>query len=222
MKYLNDMKYLKIEYIIRLFFLLLMACNSKQKSKEEDKLPYFNSYDFTPQWGKEYKTHKIADFKLLNQDGNVVSQKNYKGKIYVVNFFFTSCTGICNTLVKNMSILQGKLAKDSLVALLSHSVTPKIDSVAKLSKYVTYKGLNTENWNLVTGDKDEIYKLARTSYFADADYKETNKPSSFIHSENFLLIDPDGYIRGVYNGTLKLEMNRIVKHISVLKKEFFR
>lgn len=211
------MKKLIILSIISFFCL---GCTPAKKGTE---LPYFNSYDLTPQWGNkgDVKTHKIASFKLRNQNGKTISNKNYKGKIYVANFFFTSCTGICNTLTKNMSLLQAKLEKDTLVQFLSHSVTPKIDSVAKLYQYVNYKKLNTKNWNFLTGDKDEIYKLARESYFADTDYKETNKPSSFIHSENFLLIDPKGYIRGVYNGTLQLEMSRIAKHISILEKEFY-
>lgn len=216
---MNNMK--NSQYVVFLIFLALLSCQQENKKKETQTLPYFNSYDFTPQWGKDFKIHKIAPFQLINQKGKIISDKQYKGKIYVANFFFTSCTGICNTLTKNMALLQQKLEKDTLVQFISHSVTPKIDSVATLSNYVDFKGLKTHNWNLVTGNKEEIYKLARESYFADADYKETNKPSSFIHSENFLLIDPEGYIRGVYNGTLQLEMTRIAKHVAVLEKEFY-
>lgn len=219
MKYQNKM--MKNTLYICLLFFILFSCNSKEVSGNKNKLPYFNSYDLTPQWGENIKEHKIASFQFINQNGKVITQEQYKGKIYVTNFFFTSCSGICNTLMKNMSILQKKLEKDTLVQFLSHSVTPKLDSVSKLNKYVNYKKLNTDNWDLVTGNKNEIYQLARESYFADADYKETHKPSSFIHSENFLLIDPEGCIRGVYNGTLKLEMSRITKHIAVLEKEFF-
>lgn len=216
---MNNIK--KTQYVVFLIFLALLSCMQESKKKDTQTLPYFNSYDFTPQWGKDFKTHKIARFQLINQNGKIISDKEYKGKIYVANFFFTSCIGICNTLTKNMALLQKKLEKDTLVQFISHSVTPKIDSVAKLNDYADFKGLKTHNWNLVTGNKEEIYKLARESYFADADYAETNKPSSFIHSENFLLIDPEGYIRGVYNGTLQLEMTRIAKHVIVLEKEYF-
>lgn len=201
--------------------LLFVGCNKKQ-TKQRVILPYFNSYEFTPEWDKsKIKKHKIGEFNLVNQNGKKISNIDYKGKIYVANFFFTSCTGICNSLIKNTSILQTKLKQDLNVKFLSHSVTPSIDSIQKLKKYISYKKLNTDNWDFVTGGKNEIYKLARESYFADADYQLTKKPSSFIHSENFLLIDPNGYIRGVYNGTLRLEMDRLLKHITILESEFF-
>jgi len=215
------MIYFKYINICVISCLLFISCQKNSTKNTENTLPYFNSYDLTPLWGKEHKVHRIAPFKFINQKGDSISQQEYFGKIYVANFFFTSCTGICNELIKNMSILQQKLEKDSLVHFVSHSVTPKIDSVSKLQQYISYKNIDTRNWDFITGNKDEIYTLARKSYFADVDYKKTKQPSSFIHSENFLLIDPEGYIRGIYNGTLKLEMTRIVKHIAILEREFY-
>ncbi|MGY6647407.1 SCO family protein [Wenyingzhuangia sp. IMCC45574] len=204
--------------LLLVFCLFLISCTVSKEDKEEVKLPYFNSYELTPEWN--VKSHKIEDFTLTNQEGLEVSEQDYKGKIYVTNFFFTSCSGICHQLIKNMTLLQEEFKTDVNIKFLSHSVTPEIDSISTLKKYADYHQINSKQWSLVTGSKNEIYKLARDSYFADEDYMLTQKPSTFIHNENFLLIDPDGYIRGVYNGTLKLEMSRIAKHIQLLKKEF--
>lgn len=204
--------------LLLVFCLFLISCTVSKEDKGEVKLPYFNSYELTPEWN--VKSHKIEDFTLTNQEGLEVSEQDYKGKIYVTNFFFTSCSGICHQLIKNMTLLQEEFKTDVNIKFLSHSVTPEIDSISTLKKYADYHQINSKQWSLVTGSKNEIYKLARDSYFADEDYMLTQKPSTFIHNENFLLIDPDGYIRGVYNGTLKLEMSRIAKHIQILKKEF--
>lgn len=196
--------------------LTLLSCNSSKEKTIE--LPYFNSYELTPEWN--LKKHKVANFQFVNQDGQKVSQQDYESKIYVANFFFTNCSGICRQLTKNMSILQENFKTDASVKFLSHSVTPEIDSVSKLKEYADNHQINSAQWSLVTGNKNSIYKMARDSYFADEDYMLTQKPSTFIHNENFLLIDPQGHIRGVYNGTLKLEMARITKHIALLKQEF--
>ncbi|MDB4297558.1 SCO family protein [Flavobacteriaceae bacterium] len=215
---------MKVKYIIGMCLTVLMLSCKEQKAKvvtiDTDELPYFNDADLTPTWEKDVKKHKVANFKLVNQLGDSIAKKDYEGKIYVSHFFFTSCTGICSRLIKNMSILQENFKGDTSVKFLSHSVTPVLDSVARLKTYADYHKINSDQWNLVTGSKDEIYELARTSYFSDDDYNLTKKPSTFVHSENFLLIDPKGHIRGVYNGTLKLEMARITEHINRLKKEF--
>lgn len=201
-----------------LITLLLLSCQSEAKKEiKPNTLPYFNTMEMTPEWNKP--EHKVADFKFINQEGKTVSQIDYKGKIYVSSFFFTSCAGICNQLIANMSVLQDHFKNDEGIKFISHSVTPEIDSIAQLKKYADYKNINAEQWSLITGDKEKIYKLARDSYFSDEDFITTKKPSSFIHSENFLLIDTNGHIRGVYNGTLRLEMKRIIKHIALLKQE---
>jgi protein SCO1/2 len=213
-----------------LFLLLAVSCETTKKtdSKKEianvKNLPFFNSGEFTPEWiktsSKSYKTiHKIPDFSFVNQDGKIVTQKDYLGKIYVANFFFTSCTGICRDLSLNMKLLQEEFKTDANILLLSHSVTPKMDSVPVLKKYANEYGIDSSKWNLVTGDKEAIYELARTAYFSDEDFVKTKEASEFIHTENFLLIDKKGRIRGVYNGTLKLEAKRLMKHIKMLKNE---
>lgn len=185
--------------------------------EEIQSLPYFNSADFTPEWKKG--EHKIPNFSFENQHGEIVTNETYKGKIYVADFFFTKCPGICPKLTKNMKFLQDTYATDTEVMLLSHSVMPWYDTQALLLEYAKTNGIDHKKWNLVRGDKNEIYKIARTGYFADEDFTKTQDDSKFIHTENFILIDKYGYIRGVYNGTIPLEVERLKRHIKLLKNE---
>lgn len=165
------------------------------------------------------KYHTIADFSLTNQNGETITQEDYKGKIYIADFFFTTCPTICPIMTKNMVDLQKALGKDSDVMLLSHSVTPEIDSVTQLKKYAIEKGVDDRNWNLVTGDKKQIYELARKSYLAvktDGD----GGPFDMIHTENFILVDKDKRIRGFYDGTKKEDMDKIMADIEILKNSY--
>jgi protein SCO1/2 len=160
--------------------------------------------------------HKISDFSLTNQNGEIVTQKKYDNKIYVADFFFTTCQSICPIMTKNMKDLQYKLIEDSEVLLLSHTVFPEIDSVEVLKKYAIDNSVIDSKWDLVTGDKKEIYDLARKSYLAakDNDFSEYD----IIHTENFVLIDKKKQIRGFYDGTDKEEINRLINDIKILKK----
>ena len=209
------------------FLTILVVLTSCKKTQQVDRnvtLPFFNSPIFTPEWiaedSKKYtKIHKIADFNLVNQEGRKITNKDYEGKIYVADFFFVSCPGICPVLEKNMSKVQDQFKEDSDVLLLSHTVMPVKDSVPVLKEYAVENEINSEKWNLVTGNKEHIYELARTSYFADEDFVKTQDKDAFIHTENFILVDKKGRIRGVYNGTIELEVKRLIRHIKLLKKE---
>ncbi|WP_298507376.1 SCO family protein [uncultured Kordia sp.] len=164
------------------------------------------------------KYHKINDFSLVNQNGETITQDTYKGKIYVADFFFTTCQTICPIMTKNMADVQKAILDDDEVMLLSHSVIPEIDTVEQLKKYALEKGVNDAKWNLVTGDKKEIYDLARKSYLAvksngDEDY-------SMVHTENFMLIDKERRIRGFYDGTKKEEIERLLEEIEILKASY--
>jgi protein SCO1/2 len=144
--------------------------------------------------------HTIADFSFTNQNGKIVTQKEYEGKIYVADFFFTTCPTICPKMTKNMAWLQNRIKDNPKVMLLSHSVTPDIDSVPVLKKYAIEKGVIDSKWNLVTGDKKNIYYIARKSYLA----LKTGEPSALydmVHTENFVLIDSKKRVRGFYDGT---------------------
>ncbi|MFC2109825.1 SCO family protein [Bacteroidota bacterium] len=222
---------MKKSIIILILITVSISCNKNKvkvssaiPQKAVNTLPFFNSAEFTPEWIDEkeetYKSiHTIPDFSFINQEGVVISKEDYKDKIYVANFFFTTCTGICRSLSLQMKKVQEEFEGDPNVFFLSHSVTPELDSVPVLKKYAVDYGINSKKWNLVTGNKKEIYELARTAYFSDEDFIKTKEASEFIHTENFLLIDKKGRIRGVYNGTLTLETKRLIKHIYMLKNE---
>lgn len=173
--------------------------------------------DSTIQYQKKY--HKIANFSLINQNGKTITQDDYKDKIYIADFFFTTCQTICPIMTDHMAKIQNEIMNDGEVLLLSHSVTPKIDSVAQLKRYAIKKGVNDTKWNLVTGDKKHIYELARKSYLAVKD-NEFGGDFDMIHTENFMLIDKKRQIRGFYDGTNSEDINRLLEDILILKEEY--
>jgi protein SCO1/2 len=187
----------------------------------KQQLPVWNPFmvnqelvDSTIQHQQKY--HKIANFSLINQNGKTITQDNYKDKIYVADFFFTTCQTICPIMTDHMYQIQKEILNDNDVMLLSHSVTPKIDSVAQLKKYAKEKGVIDSKWNLVTGDKKQIYELARKSYLA---IKTDGNGDQYdmIHTENFLLIDKKRRIRGFYDGTQPEDIERLLEDIETLK-----
>ncbi|WP_242092279.1 SCO family protein [Aestuariivivens sediminicola] len=172
--------------------------------------------DSTLQYKKKY--HKIADFSLANQNGDTITKEDYDGKIYVADFFFTTCQTICPIMTDHMVTIQNEIMDDDEVMLLSHSVTPEIDSVAQLKRYAIEKGVIDSKWNLVTGEKKQIYDLARKSYLAVKDIGDGG-PFDMIHTENFMLIDKKRQIRGFYDGTDAEDMEKLLDDIAHLKKE---
>ncbi len=165
------------------------------------------------------KYHTIADFELVNQNGKTITQQDYKDKIYVADFFFTTCLTICPIMTKNMAAVQEEIASYPDVMLLSHSVTPQIDTVAQLRRYADEKGVLDEKWNLVTGDKAQIYELARKSYLA---VKTDGNGGEFdmVHTENFILVDKERRIRGYYDGTNIEEMEKLLSDIAILRNSY--
>ncbi|MFT3932204.1 MAG: SCO family protein [Chitinophagaceae bacterium] len=211
------------KYNIMMLAVIIMLAGCFASSHDaKDSLPYYNSADFTAQWLSKKEAahiHCIPDFSFVNQQGEKVSQQTFNNKIMVVDFFFTSCPGICKKLTKNLSMVQKAFKDDDNVALLSHSVTPEHDSVIVLKKYATANGIIAGKWNLVTGNKASIYKIARTAYFADEDLGMQQDSTSFLHTENVLLIDKEKHIRGVYKGTLPAEINNLISDIKKLEAE---
>tara|TARA_B100000989_G_scaffold109812_1_gene80582 strand:+ start:1578 stop:2252 length:675 start_codon:yes stop_codon:yes gene_type:complete len=165
------------------------------------------------------KFHKIAPFSLTNQNGKIVTEQDYNNKIYVADFFFTTCPSICPKMTDNMGQLQNEFLEDSQIKFISFSVTPQIDSVQQLKRYAIEKGVNDSKWNLVTGNKKEIYSLARKSYLAVKDDGDGGQ-FDMIHTENFILVDPEKRIRGFYDGTDIEAMKTLITDISILKEEF--
>lgn len=172
--------------------------------------------DSTIQYQKKY--HKIANFKLINQNGKTITQNDYMDKIYVADFFFTTCQTICPIMTNHMADIQKEILNDNNVMLLSHTVTPEIDTVAQLKRYALKKGVNDAKWNLVTGDKKQIYELARKSYLAVKDFGDGGA-FDMIHTENFMLIDKKRQIRGFYDGTDADAIKKLLVDIKVLKEE---
>ena len=190
---------------------------------QEKKLPIYSPSMVSDELVEEElryvkKYHRISDFSLVNQNGNNVTQEDYKNKIYVADFFFTTCPDICPIMTGNMLYLQENL-KDTNVMLASFSVTPKIDTVEVLKEYSTLKGVDDSRWNLMTGDKKQIYDLARKSYLV-AKAIPDGKNHGMIHTENFVLVDRDKRIRGYYDGTNIEDMDKLLDDIQILIKSY--
>ncbi len=165
------------------------------------------------------KYHKIKDFSMKNQNGETITQEFYNDKIYVADFFFTTCPTICPIMTENMGYIQEKIKNDSDIFLLSFSVTPEIDSVEQLKKYALEKNVIDSKWNLVTGNKKDIYNLARTSYLVAKTNGDGGK-YDMIHTENFVLVDKEKRIRGFYDGTNSKEMDQLLNDIKILKNSY--
>lgn len=191
--------------------------------KPKSELPVYNPSDVNPRLVDDAvkhisRDHKVSDFKLINQNGEIITQENFENKIYVADFFFTRCQTICPVMAVNMAELQDHYKNDNEIKFLSHSVTPIMDSVPILKVYADKKGAIDGKWEITTGDKKHIYELARKSYFAVLDEGDGGD-QDFIHTEQFILIDKKKQIRGFYDGTDTKEMQRIIDDIEILKKE---
>jgi protein SCO1/2 len=161
------------------------------------------------------KYHTIADFSFTNQNGKTITQKDYKGKVYVADFFFTTCQTICPKMTSNMTEIQKAFLNNPKVMLLSHSVLPDTDSVPVLKEYALKNGVVDGKWNLVTGDKKEIYGIARKSYLA----VKTGSPDQLydmVHTENFILVDTKQRVRGFYDGTKTKDITRLIQDVKWL------
>lgn len=207
-------------------FLCAVSCkpNHEKEKQAIRKLPFYNTAEFTPQWIESGSSlydsiHTIPAFAFINQDGKAVTEKTVAGKIYVADFFFTSCPGICKRLTTNMGLVQNAYKDDADVLLLSHSVTPENDSIPRLKQYANSFGVVTDKWHLLTGNRDRIYTLARSAYFADEDMGVVKSDDDFLHTENMLLIDKHRRIRGVYKGTSVKDINDLIADVKILKLE---
>ncbi len=192
----------------------------------DKRLPIYSPSDVNPKLVDAsvkhiQSNHKIANFSLINQNGDTITNKNYEGKIYIADFFFTRCKTICIAMAYNMSELQEYYKEDADIMFLSHSVTPVMDSVPVLKAYADKKGVIDGKWNVTTGSKTHIYELARKSYFAVLD-EGNGDETDFIHTEQFVLVDKDRRIRGYYDGTEKEDMKKVITDIALLKEEYKR
>ncbi|MFT5254003.1 MAG: protein SCO1/2 [Flavobacteriales bacterium] len=215
----------KYRVFIGIFFIFSITtlCLFYAALKPTKSLPVFNPSDVNPELVDstvQYisKYHTIADFSFVNQNGKTITQKDYEGKIYVADFFFTTCTSICPKMTSNLVEVQKAIMDNPKVMLLSHTVFPEVDNVAALKAYAIEKGVNDKKWNLVTGDKKEIYTMARKSYLA----VKMGKPDELydmVHTENFVLVDAKKRVRGFYDGTKKEDIARLIEDINFLTNE---
>ena len=197
--------------------LIILSCN-----KKNELIPFYNSPDFTPLFltnntdiEKKIK-HKISDFKFNDHNHNIISNDSIEGKIHVANFFFTSCINICPNMTDNLKLVNDEFFNHPKVKILSFSVMPWIDNEKKLNDYKTYHKIKSNNWHFLTGDKNKIYKLARESYFAEEEIGVETELNDFLHTEYFILVDHKKRIRGIFNGSLKLDAIQLISDIKIL------
>jgi len=213
----------------RIFFLVLFLLSATIITlfyfalKPQKTLKIYNPADVNPemvdttvQYVKKY--HTIEDFSFTNQNGKTITQKDYEGKIYVADFFFTTCPSICVPMGENMAWLQEQIKDNPKVMLLSHTVMPDVDTPEVLKAYAVKKGVIDSKWNLVTGDKKDIYYIARKSYLA-VKTTDSSELYDMVHTENFVLVDAKRRIRGFYDGTKLEEVKRLLEDINYLSAE---
>ena len=209
---------LKFNNTLILVLIIIVITSCLQSSKRQ--LPIYNPSDFNPKLvdkslHNSNENHTVTDFNLINQNGKTITQDDYKGKIYVTDFFFTRCKSICPIMTNNMVKIQKAYKNNDDIMFLSLSVTPDIDSIPILREYANNKGVIDTKWNVTTGDKIHIYELARKSYFAVVDQGDGGL-QDFIHTPNFVLVDKKKQIRGIYDGTEDEEILRLIKDIGIL------
>lgn len=200
-------------FITAVFLLILVACSTQ---KREERLPILGKRIVE---GSDTIYHTIADFQFVDQDSNIVTQETFKDKIYVADFFFTSCRTICPIMKTQMLRVYDSIKSDPEVLLLSHTIDPEYDTVGLLHDYANRLGVSSDKWHFVTGKQDDIFNIAQTSYFATA-MADDAEPDGFIHSGAFLLVDKERRIRGKYDGTKDEDVNRLLRDIARLKKEY--
>jgi protein SCO1/2 len=209
------MKNKSLIFLSRAFAVLMCVLVLSCIEKKESPLPIYGERDVE---NGDTVYHKIGSFKFVNQDSQVVTNETFKGKIYVADFFFTSCRTICPIMKTQMHRVYDSIQNDPEVLILSHTIDPEYDTVALLHDFADRLGVKTEKWHFVTGEKDSIYNVAQKSYFSIA-AEDKSEPDGFIHSGAFLLVDKEQRIRGKYDGTKEEEVNRLMGDILKLKAE---
>ncbi len=174
-------------------------------------LPYYDGPDFTPRWTPV--VHRVGDFHLIAQTGRQVTRTDLSGRIHVASFLFTTCPSICPTLVQQLKRVQEATRDVPNLSIVSYSVTPATDTPARLAAFGLERGIDPSRWMLVTGEASVIATLARESYFADDSRLDRSAPDQILHTEKLLLVDEEGHLRGIYNGTIPFEVNRLIEDV---------
>lgn len=204
--------------IVSAFFILI---NTGCQPQQEKKLPVLGRHDFKEHSNGVTDTifHRIKDFQFVDQDSSLVTNATFKDKIYVADFFFTSCPSICPVMKGQLLRVYDKYLDNDRVGILSHSIDPEYDNVAVLKDYADRLEVKSDKWHFITGEKDKIYDMAQTSYYVGT-RENPQAPGGYEHSGAFILIDPNRHIRGVYDGTDAESVNKLLQDIDTLLKEF--
>ena len=209
---LNRMRFIRMRYFVypMIIGLFLISC-----ATSEEKLPIFGEREVV---GIDTVYHTIAPFSFVDQDSSIITNDTFRDKIYVADFFFTTCRTICPIMKTQMLRVYEATSEMPDVLIMSHTIDPEYDTVALLHDFANRLGVESKRWHFVTGVKDTIYKIAQTSYFATA-MDDKTEPDGFIHSGAFLLIDKKQRIRGKYDGTKEEDVNRLIVDIKRLRRE---
>lgn len=188
-----------------LSFVLLQSCNTKQRTLKI----YYN---------EDSTERKIPDFEFFNQDGKAVTQKDFENKIYVADFFFTTCPTICPIMKKEMLRVHERFKANPNIMILSHSIDPRHDSVEVLKEYAARLGVKSDKWHFVTGDRKKIYEIGEKSYMVTAQ-EDSTQQGGYLHSGAFILVDRKRRVRGLYDGTKEKDVNKLMEDIEILLDE---
>ena len=210
-----------LSLVIALGIIVLAICCKPGRPGYVESIPFFNTAELTPEWikttdTKYKKIHRVAPFSFIDQDSSIVTNATFDNHIYVTNFFFTTCPSICPKMTDNMIDIQERFRSDDNVKLLSHTVTPWIDTVQQLKKYALEKKVISGKWHLVTGKQSEIYKQARVAYLIEGEMGLAKGEDDFLHDEKFVLIDRKRRIRGYYNGITDSDIKRLIQDMETL------
>jgi len=211
-------------FLALLSTLILSACSGSQTNEEaSSSLPYLGRHEYVEktvdnQTKVDTLYHQVADFQFVDQDSSLVTPSTFEGKIYIADFFFTSCPTICPVMKTQMLRVYETYKGNEQVAFLSHTIDPEYDTVALLHDYAERLGVSSNQWHFVTGEKEDIYDIGLNSYMVTA-MEDDEEPGGFIHSGAFILVDKDRHIRGMYDGTDKDKVDLLIKHIDMLLKE---
>ncbi|TGL45549.1 SCO family protein [Leptospira meyeri] len=190
---------------------------------KKDTLPYFRGSDLESFWTnknqKPSDARKVDPFTFKNQLNENISESHFKDKVTIVSFFFAKCHGLCPNIIRNLKFVQSEISKFKNIQIVSYSVTPDLDTPTELKKFAEEKGIQSNYWNLITGDREEIFKIARNTFQADTNTTNKDVTRDFVHSEQVFLIDKDLYFRGIYNGNRSESIKTMLADIKILTDE---
>ena len=200
--------------------IMIASCAESASSKENETENNYTPFPYIGQHEVDFKTgdtiyHEVPEFVFMNQDSALITNTDVDGKVYLANFFFTSCPAICPAMIAQMQRLQEMTSDIEELTILSHTIDPERDSIPKIKKYIEDREINTENWHFLRGERQYTHDLGKEGYMVNAMVDE-EADGGFLHSEHFVLIDREGHIRGLYVGTDTEQVDQLAKDIKIL------